>query len=123
LTLETTKWNSPDALNDTHFSYSPNYLDERLLKTGQVIQITLKLRIPLEIEISHFNFDIVFGFWTPDIDGNGDVDFRDLSKVAKAYPSEEGSLLYDGSYDLNFDGKISQIDIIFMRYFFGRTDF
>jgi lysophospholipase L1-like esterase len=49
-----------------------------------------------------------------DADGDGDVRFRDLLVLARAYPSTPASLNWDASVDFNIDGRVSLADLQLM---------
>jgi PKD repeat protein len=54
-----------------------------------------------------------------DLNGDGKVDIKDVSRVAKAYGSTPGSQYWDPVCDLNGDGKVDIKDVSTVAKHFG----
>jgi len=119
LALKTANWDPENAYRYLRFSWS---WDEDAIHVGQVVRIVQSLHVsPSARGITTFSFDIIFVPWSPDIDGDGDVDMRDLAKVAKCYGSKEGDPNYESICDLDGDGEIDMSDVTRVVRMFGRT--
>lgn len=119
LALMTANWDPENAYGFLRFSWSS---DEDAIHVGQVVRIVQSLHVsPSTVGITAFSFDIIFIPWSPDIDGDGDVDMRDVAKVAKCYGSKEGDPTYESSCDLDGDGEIDMGDVTKVARMYGRT--
>lgn len=57
-----------------------------------------------------------------DIDGNHDVDYMDLYRLAKTYGSKRGDPNYDPEADINCDGKVDYNDLYILARHYGQED-
>ena len=56
-----------------------------------------------------------------DVDGDFDVDIFDIVKIARAYGSSEGDLLYNGNADIDGDGDIDIFDVVIAAGNYGTS--
>ncbi|MFH1147686.1 MAG: PKD domain-containing protein [Pseudomonadota bacterium] len=61
-------------------------------------------------------------FLTGDIDGDGDVDGRDLASFAGAYGSRSGDAHFDQRCDIDGDGDVDQSDLGLLSVTFGKSE-
>lgn len=120
LALRTANWDPETAYRYLRFSWSS---DEEEIHVGQVVRVVQSLHVsPSTRGIPAFSFDIIFVPWSPDLDGDGDVDMWDVAKVAKCYGFKAGDPEYESSCDLDGDGEIDMSDVTRVARMFGRTD-
>ena len=63
-----------------------------------------------------------FNVYIPgDVDGNFEVDMRDLAAVSGAYGTSQTSPLWNPVYDINGDGTVNMRDIYIVCRNFGKT--
>jgi hypothetical protein len=57
---------------------------------------------------------------SPDVNGDGVVDMKDLTIVAVAYGTVEGDLKYDAKADLDQNGKVDILDVALVAHYYMR---
>jgi len=74
-------------------------------------------------EISHVADDGLVRVLIPgDINGDGEVNYKDLFLIAKAYGSHEGDPKYNLEADFNHDGNVNYWDLFILAKNYGKTE-
>jgi len=72
-------------------------------------------------EANNINLTIVNVRLAGDVDGDGDVDYRDLFKLAKAYGSTQSSPSWNCYADFDASGKVDYKDLFLLAQNYGRV--
>lgn len=122
LVLKTSKWNPANASEYLSFSW---YTQKEKIRSGEIINVTVSLFVSFSaIGFSNFSFNIAFEgrkYYEGDANMDGKVDIMDATIVALAYDSQPGNPHWNAYADLDKNGIIDILDMLYIAKDFGKT--
>jgi hypothetical protein len=124
LVLSAMNWTPAEA--DGCLGFSWNHYDFKLIP-GQVGEVILTLTVAQQLNITNFNFNILFkglDDFPTDVNHDGKVDDKDVSLVLRSlgsYPGCQPPLLWNPACDINGDGKVNFKDLAMVSADLGQT--